>query len=161
MEGYNGTIFAYGQTGCGKTFTMQVEAPSRYFGLHYTCPARRPATPETPLCPPRLGRARAVSRGARSVRIPPPKRFCLWVRSTSVVSAASLARSQSERRRHLFVVSCCVVSGGDGLCVSRSAGDEAAAAACAGSHRARERETARTAAECGVQDKDRTRVSGV
>lgn len=22
MEGYNGTIFAYGQTGCGKTFTM-------------------------------------------------------------------------------------------------------------------------------------------
>lgn len=22
-EGYNGTIFAYGQTGCGKTFTMQ------------------------------------------------------------------------------------------------------------------------------------------
>jgi|TARA_B110000908_G_scaffold15260_1_gene17410 kinesin family protein 3/17 len=23
MEGYNGTIFAYGQTGCGKTFTMQ------------------------------------------------------------------------------------------------------------------------------------------
>ena len=23
MEGFNGTIFAYGQTGCGKTFTMQ------------------------------------------------------------------------------------------------------------------------------------------
>jgi len=23
MEGYNGTIFAYGQTGCGKTFTME------------------------------------------------------------------------------------------------------------------------------------------
>ena len=22
FEGYNGTIFAYGQTGCGKTFTM-------------------------------------------------------------------------------------------------------------------------------------------
>jgi kinesin family protein 3/17 len=22
MEGYNGTIFAYGQTGCGKTYTM-------------------------------------------------------------------------------------------------------------------------------------------
>lgn len=22
LEGYNGTIFAYGQTGCGKTFTM-------------------------------------------------------------------------------------------------------------------------------------------
>jgi len=22
-EGYNGTIFAYGQTGCGKSFTMQ------------------------------------------------------------------------------------------------------------------------------------------
>ncbi|EUB58401.1 Kinesin-like protein KIF17 [Echinococcus granulosus] len=25
-EGYNGTIFAYGQTGCGKTFTMQGES---------------------------------------------------------------------------------------------------------------------------------------
>ena len=24
IEGYNGTIFAYGQTGCGKSFTMQV-----------------------------------------------------------------------------------------------------------------------------------------
>lgn len=24
IEGYNGTIFAYGQTGCGKTHTMQV-----------------------------------------------------------------------------------------------------------------------------------------
>lgn len=24
LEGYNGTIFAYGQTGCGKTHTMQV-----------------------------------------------------------------------------------------------------------------------------------------
>jgi kinesin family protein 3/17 len=23
LEGYNGTIFAYGQTGCGKTFTME------------------------------------------------------------------------------------------------------------------------------------------
>jgi hypothetical protein len=23
LEGFNGTIFAYGQTGCGKTFTMQ------------------------------------------------------------------------------------------------------------------------------------------
>lgn len=23
MEGYNGTIFAYGQTGTGKTFTME------------------------------------------------------------------------------------------------------------------------------------------
>lgn len=22
-EGYNGTIFAYGQTGCGKSFSMQ------------------------------------------------------------------------------------------------------------------------------------------
>jgi kinesin family protein 3/17 len=22
LDGYNGTIFAYGQTGCGKTFTM-------------------------------------------------------------------------------------------------------------------------------------------
>ena len=23
VEGYNGTVFAYGQTGCGKSFTMQ------------------------------------------------------------------------------------------------------------------------------------------
>ena len=23
LEGFNGTIFAYGQTGCGKSFTMQ------------------------------------------------------------------------------------------------------------------------------------------
>lgn len=23
IEGYNGTVFAYGQTGCGKSFTMQ------------------------------------------------------------------------------------------------------------------------------------------
>lgn len=22
LEGYNGTLFAYGQTGCGKTYTM-------------------------------------------------------------------------------------------------------------------------------------------
>ena len=29
LEGYNGTIFAYGQTGCGKSFTMMglVEPP--------------------------------------------------------------------------------------------------------------------------------------
>jgi kinesin family protein 3/17 len=28
MQGYNGTIFAYGQTGTGKTFTMQgVDTP--------------------------------------------------------------------------------------------------------------------------------------
>ena len=26
LEGYNGTIFAYGQTGCGKTFTMTGKA---------------------------------------------------------------------------------------------------------------------------------------
>lgn len=25
VEGYNGTVFAYGQTGCGKSFTMQGE----------------------------------------------------------------------------------------------------------------------------------------
>ena len=24
IEGYNGTVFAYGQTGCGKSFSMQV-----------------------------------------------------------------------------------------------------------------------------------------
>jgi hypothetical protein len=23
LEGYNGTVFAYGQTGCGKSFSMQ------------------------------------------------------------------------------------------------------------------------------------------
>ena len=23
LEGYNSTVFAYGQTGCGKSFTMQ------------------------------------------------------------------------------------------------------------------------------------------
>ena len=28
IEGYNGTIFAYGQTGCGKTFTMEVRMQS-------------------------------------------------------------------------------------------------------------------------------------
>ncbi len=28
IEGYNGTIFAYGQTGCGKTFTMEVRVQS-------------------------------------------------------------------------------------------------------------------------------------
>lgn len=28
VEGYNGTIFAYGQTGCGKTFTMMGDPSS-------------------------------------------------------------------------------------------------------------------------------------
>lgn len=33
-EGYNGTIFAYGQTGCGKSFTMQgVTNPSSQRGI--------------------------------------------------------------------------------------------------------------------------------
>lgn len=31
IEGYNGTIFAYGQTGCGKTFTMEVRTQSNMF----------------------------------------------------------------------------------------------------------------------------------
>lgn len=34
MEGYNGTMFAYGQTGCGKTFTMQgKESPPELRGV--------------------------------------------------------------------------------------------------------------------------------
>ena len=34
LEGYNGTIFAYGQTGCGKTFTMEgVEDPPELQGI--------------------------------------------------------------------------------------------------------------------------------
>ena len=33
-EGYNGTIFAYGQTGCGKSFTMQgVNVPATQRGI--------------------------------------------------------------------------------------------------------------------------------
>jgi kinesin family protein 3/17 len=33
-EGYNGTIFAYGQTGCGKSFTMQgVASPPSQRGI--------------------------------------------------------------------------------------------------------------------------------
>ncbi len=34
IEGYNGTVFAYGQTGAGKTFTMEgVEDPPEYRGI--------------------------------------------------------------------------------------------------------------------------------
>lgn len=34
VEGYNGTVFAYGQTGCGKSFTMQgVETPAMQRGI--------------------------------------------------------------------------------------------------------------------------------
>ena len=34
MEGYNGTVFAYGQTGCGKSFTMQgVHNPASQRGI--------------------------------------------------------------------------------------------------------------------------------
>ena len=34
LEGYNGTVFAYGQTGCGKSFTMQgVEKPASQRGI--------------------------------------------------------------------------------------------------------------------------------
>jgi kinesin family protein 3/17 len=33
-EGYNGTIFAYGQTGCGKSFTMQgIQEPRTQRGI--------------------------------------------------------------------------------------------------------------------------------
>ena len=28
LEGYNGTVFAYGQTGTGKTFTMEGDIPN-------------------------------------------------------------------------------------------------------------------------------------
>ena len=34
LEGYNGTVFAYGQTGCGKSFTMQgVQKPQTQRGI--------------------------------------------------------------------------------------------------------------------------------
>ena len=34
LEGYNGTIFAYGQTGCGKSFSMQgIPDPPTQLGL--------------------------------------------------------------------------------------------------------------------------------
>ena len=34
LEGYNGTVFAYGQTGCGKSFTMQgVRKPQTQRGI--------------------------------------------------------------------------------------------------------------------------------
>jgi len=34
VEGYNGTVFAYGQTGCGKSFTMQgIESPQNQRGV--------------------------------------------------------------------------------------------------------------------------------
>lgn len=34
IEGYNGTVFAYGQTGCGKSFTMQgIGSPSSQKGI--------------------------------------------------------------------------------------------------------------------------------
>ncbi len=34
LEGYNGTVFAYGQTGCGKSFTMQgVKDPPTQRGI--------------------------------------------------------------------------------------------------------------------------------
>ena len=33
-EGYNGTIFAYGQTGCGKSFSMQgLQIPAAQRGI--------------------------------------------------------------------------------------------------------------------------------
>ena len=34
LEGYNGTVFAYGQTGCGKSYTMQgVTKPQTQRGI--------------------------------------------------------------------------------------------------------------------------------
>jgi hypothetical protein len=34
VEGYNGTVFAYGQTGCGKSFTMQgIPIPAAQRGI--------------------------------------------------------------------------------------------------------------------------------
>ena len=34
LEGYNGTIFAYGQTGCGKSFSMQgINDPATQRGI--------------------------------------------------------------------------------------------------------------------------------
>ena len=34
LEGYNGTIFAYGQTGCGKSFSMQgINDPASQRGI--------------------------------------------------------------------------------------------------------------------------------
>lgn len=33
VEGYNGTVFAYGQTGCGKSFTMQGMLKTVFFTL--------------------------------------------------------------------------------------------------------------------------------
>ena len=38
IEGYNGTVFAYGQTSCGKTFTMQgIQTPSAQKGIIPRC----------------------------------------------------------------------------------------------------------------------------
>ena len=34
LEGYNGTVFAYGQTGCGKSYTMMgVQDPPENLGV--------------------------------------------------------------------------------------------------------------------------------
>lgn len=38
IEGYNGTVFAYGQTSCGKTFTMEgIQSPSAQRGIIPRC----------------------------------------------------------------------------------------------------------------------------
>lgn len=36
MEGYHSSVFLYGQTGTGKTYTMQVGWLTRHFGLEVT-----------------------------------------------------------------------------------------------------------------------------
>ena len=110
MEGYNGTIFAYGQTGCGKTFTMQVVAPSRYFGLRYTGPARRPATPETPLCPHPPWPCEGGDSWRAERENPSPQTF-LFVGSFNIGSERGLARSLARDRKGAAIcLSCRVVS---------------------------------------------------
>ena len=55
LEGYNGTIFAYGQTGTGKTFTMEgVNEPAELRGViplaFQRDPAKFPRPPSAPPC---------------------------------------------------------------------------------------------------------------
>ena len=54
LEGINGTVFMYGQTGAGKTFTMLGSAPNR--------------RPETSADSPSKGRNGSVRRSASQAR---------------------------------------------------------------------------------------------